>query len=348
MRVVVDQAVPYLSHFFSSDTAVMALPASQIDADRLRGVDGLLVRSVTRVDAQLLAQTSLQWVATATAGVDHIDAAHLAARQIPWVAAPGCNADAVADYVLLCLAEWCHAQGWSLRGRVAAVVGVGWVGRAVAQLLEQLGMRVLRYDPPRASREPTFVSCAESDLWGADLLCMHLPYTTTGPDATHHWLNADRLMALPATCLIINAGRGGCVDMAALHQAPQPVILDVWSNEPEIVPTDVARAWLATPHIAGYSAAAKFSATERVHQQLVQLGVTGICPVPLPRPPHLPLCDIDQAQWVSELRNIIPLLSLSAEFKTAVARGEPAAEFTALRRHYPLRPAFVLHRSDEI
>jgi len=154
MKIVVDENMPHACELFAEFGEVVPLPGRQIGAADLQDADVLLVRSVTRVDAGLLASCPrLAFVGTATIGTDHIDTALLAERGIPFFSAPGCNKYSVGDYVLSALLVLAERHELSLDQMSLAVIGAGNTGECVAGKAEALGMRVLRCDPPRARLE---------------------------------------------------------------------------------------------------------------------------------------------------------------------------------------------------
>jgi len=104
------------------------LPGRAIQAPDLRDIDVLLVRSVTRVDEALLKDSSVRFVGTATIGTDHLDTDYLRGAGIQWASAPGCNALAVGDYVLSCLALATTDRNRSLEQLSVGIVGCGNVG----------------------------------------------------------------------------------------------------------------------------------------------------------------------------------------------------------------------------
>ena len=148
MQFVVDEEIPFARDAFSHLGTVTPLPGRAMTRETLRGADALIVRSVTKVDAALLARTNVQFVGTATTGVEHIDQEYLAARNIGFAAALGCNANAVAEYVLTALLVTAHAKGLVLSGKTLGIVGAGRIGSLVAAKAPALGIRTLPHDPP--------------------------------------------------------------------------------------------------------------------------------------------------------------------------------------------------------
>src|SRR5690554_389432 len=110
LRIVADENMPGLE-VFAELGQVSRLPGRQISRQQLAAADVLLVRSVTQVNASLLAETPVRFVGSATIGTDHIDLPWLAQNGIHFAHAPGCNAMAVAEYVLQAVLAWSLEQG---------------------------------------------------------------------------------------------------------------------------------------------------------------------------------------------------------------------------------------------
>jgi erythronate-4-phosphate dehydrogenase len=278
MKIVVDENMPHACELFAEFGEVVPLPGRHISAADLQDADVLLVRSVTRVDASLLADCPrLSFIGTATIGTDHIDKALLATRNIPFFSAPGCNKQSVGDYVLSALLVLAERYELTLAGMSLAVIGAGNTGECVAGKAEALGMKVLRCDPPRARAQTEegheFVDYQTA--LSADIVSFHVPITSEGPDATYHLLDAAHIAACPAGQILINASRGEVWDNQALltrqrGERPLRLVMDVWENEPHILAALVAHTELATPHIAGYSLEGKARGTWMLYQALCQ------------------------------------------------------------------------------
>src|SRR5690606_24442055 len=104
MKLVADENIPLCEAFFGGFGEIVRLPGRQMTAAQLADADALLVRSVTRVDAGLLAGSRVRFVGTCTIGTDHLDTAWLESAGITWANAPGCNANSVVEYVYAALA----------------------------------------------------------------------------------------------------------------------------------------------------------------------------------------------------------------------------------------------------
>lgn len=264
----VDPAI--LPQAWVEDLALVPHPPDALLAGVDAGsVDGLLVRSVTTVDAEALAaMPRLRAVATLSSGVDHIDTAAVAGWGLPLATGRGGNARAVADWV-----EWALSRLWQLPaaarmdGRAVAVVGVGAVGSEVAARLGRRGARLLLVDPPRARQEATFggVSLEDALAAGVDAVTLHVPRLTEGPDRTVGLLSParlDRLAARRQPWVLLNAARAGLYaqgDVAARRHDGRLAGLacDVFECEPTPDAAFVAACDLATPHVAGHSVEGK-------------------------------------------------------------------------------------------
>lgn len=236
------------------------------------GIDALLVRSVTRVDQALLADSPVQFVGTATIGTDHVDQAYLAQRKICFSNAPGCNADAVVEYVLSCIFLLAAQQGFNPAERVYGIIGVGNVGGRLQRRLQALGYKVLLNDPPRAEQESGFVEL-DSLLQQADIICAHTPLTRSGKHPSYHLLGSEQLGRLRENAILLNAGRGPVIDNTALLQIGRQrsdltFVLDVWEHEPAVDPALAQRCAIVSPHIAGYSLDGKIRGTYMLYQAL--------------------------------------------------------------------------------
>ncbi|WP_163558825.1 4-phosphoerythronate dehydrogenase PdxB [Halomonas sp. NO4] len=359
MRIVVDANVPAAETCFGEVGEVVRLPGREIDAAAVREADALVVRSITRVDEALVAGSRLRFVGTCTIGTDHVDEAALARQGIAFSSAPGCNAEAVVDYVLTCLLTLGERYGWRLADRRVGIVGVGNVGGRLQARLAALGVECLACDPPRAEREGTAgFHDLDALIDACDVLCLHTPLVRDGPHATRHLLGARRLAELAPGTLLLNAGRGDCVDGQALRgrlAGPGDIsaVLDVWEGEPAIDPALRDLATIATPHIAGHSLDGKLRGTYQVYRALCEAvglparrALGALLPTPavsglrleggLAPEAALALC----ARAVYDVRRDHDSL-LREQHRQGIARG-----FDACRANYPLRREFATLRVE--
>jgi erythronate-4-phosphate dehydrogenase len=278
LRILADASIPCVEKAFGRFGTVRRKPGRDIGPLDMRAADVLLVRSVTPVGPDLLDGTALRFVGSATIGTDHVDRAYLRAQGVPFAHAPGSNADSVADYVVVALLTLARRRGTSLRGRTVGVVGCGNIGGHLARRLSALGMTVLRNDPPRArkaeaeGRSHNFVDL-EAVFGNADVVTLHVPLTTDGPDPTHHLVDATFLGRLNDGVWLLNTSRGPVVDGEALleartHGPVAAAVLDVWEHEPSPSPALLEAVDVATPHVAGYAYDGKVRGTAMLYAAL--------------------------------------------------------------------------------
>ncbi len=270
MKIIADQKIPFVDEAFGPFGEISKYDSRAIDAGAVRDADALLVRSETKVTGKLLSGSKVRFVGTATIGTDHVDTDYLRTHEITFASAPGCNSNAVVQYVFSALFTLAERNGFTLQGKTLGVVGVGNIGSKIVLAGKKLGLNVLQNDPPlaRATSDSRYLPLDE--LMDADFVTVHVPYTKTGQDPTHHLFDADRLAKMKPGSTIINSSRGAVVDNPALKAAlskgrPGIAVLDVWENEPSIDTELLERCAIGTQHIAGYSINGKVNATAMIY-----------------------------------------------------------------------------------
>lgn len=268
--IVIDDAVPYAQAMFSHLGDVKLIPGRNIRAQDVKQAKALIVRSRTQVNAELLADSTVNFVGSTVVGLDHIDQDFLAQSAIQFYSAQGCNANSVAQYIIHVLVELAEQQGFQLQDKTLGIVGVGQVGRRLAHYAQCLGIQCLLNDPPRAQAEGLKGFCdLDTLIEQADIISLHTPLTLDGDHPTRHLINAQRLQQLKPDSIVINAARGGIIDEAAwCRTSNHTKILDCWQDEPKINAQLYQQAQLATPHIAGHSLDAKINGSEMVYHAL--------------------------------------------------------------------------------
>ena len=272
MKIVADKAIPFVEPFFSTLGEVELLNEAELTAASVREADCLVVRTVTRVNEELLARSRAQCVASATTGTDHIDLDCLRSRGVPVFDAKGCNAKAVAEYALSSLFALSADNGLALEGKIAGIIGCGNAGGRLRRLLDAIGVETRVYDPFIRNQNGSLVFQELDEVLDADIISLHVPLTTTGEHPTWRMVGRDFLKRLKTDVTFINTSRGGVVDERELlrfakRNPASRLALDVWDNEPCINQELLAAATMATPHIAGYSLDARVNATRRVYEQ---------------------------------------------------------------------------------
>jgi erythronate-4-phosphate dehydrogenase len=276
MKIVADNKIPYLKGLLEPYAEIVYLPGREIRNEDIIDADALLIRTRTRCDRDLLEGSKVRFIGTAAIGFDHIDTDYCEVKNIKWVNAPGCNAKAVAQYVVSCILQFSKKYDFNPREKTIGIIGVGQVGQKVERFCRLLGMNVLLNDPPRARNEgeKNFVSI-DRILSECDLLTFHPVLEKEGPDKTWHMADTAFFDRLKKPALLINTARGPIVDTEALKQALTDgkitdAALDCWENEPDIDLELLNRVLIGTPHISGYSSDGKASGTRIVVEQLNQ------------------------------------------------------------------------------
>lgn len=275
MKIVVDKDIPFVEEFFSTLGEVEKLDGRRITNDALTRADVLIVRSITPVNEKLLANSGVGFVGTVTSGTEHVDLNYLEAHGIGFAGAPGCNARAVAEYVLSSLFVLMDQDGIELNCRTAGIIGCGHAGSQVRDFLQTLGVECLVNDPPLQEQSDKGGFCEMADIFSADIITLHVPLVMDGIFPTFKMVDTKFLSQLKRDVILINSSRGDVIDENALlefiaEDKPAGVVLDVWQNEPYINTELLSRVDIGTPHIAGYSTDARIRATRTVFCQVCE------------------------------------------------------------------------------
>lgn len=340
MKIVVDHKIPFiLEPLQALADVIVAKSGDSIGPADVRDADVLIVRTRTRCNEALLAGSRVRLILTATIGFDHLDTTYLNKAGIEWHNCPGCNATSVAQYVRNSLVAWHEERGINLSTCTLGIVGVGHVGTAVLHATSSLVGRTLVNDPPLAA---SGMAAPSGLVWSSlaelqqqcDIITLHTPLTAAGPFATFHLVDRTFIDSLHRPVLLINAARGEVADTAAVEMALDTgrlldAIIDTWEHEPDISRSLLQKAFIGTPHIAGYSADGKANATRMVLTQLCAFLHRpmnfDIVPPPLPHPLS-PVAD--------PLLRHLALYDPRADSRRLKAHPEL---FEQLRGNYPLR-----------
>ncbi len=273
MKIIVDDKIPYIREKLALlADEVIPMRGTEISAGHVCDADALVVRTRTRCDEQLLGNSSVKLVATATIGFDHIDVEYMKRAGISWTNCPGCNSGSVAQYIECSLLLLAQNEGLCFEQATLGIVGCGHVGSKVKAVAERLGMRVLVCDPLLDRSDFVSMDVIERE---SDVITFHVPLTYKGQYATYHLADKDFFCRLQRVPYIINTSRGEVVDGEALltalnKQLVRDAIIDVWEHEPRISLPLLERVIIGTPHIAGYSADGKVNADNMVIDALCQ------------------------------------------------------------------------------
>jgi erythronate-4-phosphate dehydrogenase len=352
MKLVVDENIAFAEEAFSQFGDVVLISGRQITNDNLHNADALIVRSITNVDANLLQNTNIKFVGTATIGTDHIDTNYLNENNIAFTDAKGCNADSVAEYVYTASLKIAVDNKLTLKNRSIGIIGVGNIGGKVVKLAEALGLIVYKNDPPkqRADDENNYVSLEEA--LQADIITLHVPLNKTGIDKTFHLLDEKKLDQIKSNTIIINSSRGAVVDNKALldiiDKKHFKVILDVWEDEPSINTDLLQNVIIGSAHVAGYSLEGKVNGTKIIYNAFCRF--TNKQNDWEPKLPSVEnnIIDVSSVKNLEEklhliFRQVYNIETDDSEMREMIELDDDsrAAHFDKLRKDYPLRREFT-------
>jgi len=128
MKIVADEKIPFLKGIIEPFADIEYYPGIQINKDKIRDADALLIRTRTICNQNLLDGSNVKFIASATIGYDHIDTEYCKKKNIYWINAPGCNSGSVMQYIASALVLFAKSRNIDLRERTLGVIGVGNVG----------------------------------------------------------------------------------------------------------------------------------------------------------------------------------------------------------------------------
>lgn len=258
----------------------------QPQAEYLAQCNVLMPGGKVTVDAALLDQApNLELVAKSGVGYDRIDVEECTRRGIYVANTPMTNYLSVAEHcMMLMLATakkvypisiylrhtypdfWCREryEGGELYGKTLSIIGLGNIGRRVAELAHAFGMNIVGYDPyADPNKIPAYITVVDTlnaALEQGDFISLHV----AGGPSTRHMIGTEQLQLMKPNAILINVARGSVVDEAALAEALRSGTiagagLDVFENEPLLPhnPLMLMENVVATPHCAGNTADAR-------------------------------------------------------------------------------------------
>jgi len=348
IRIIADENIPFLKGVLEPYADINYLPGSQINRNSISDADALLVRTRTRCNSELLSGSRVKFIGTATIGFDHINTDFCDNNNIKWTNARGCNSSSVMQYIASALLRISAEAGFSLKDSTLGIIGVGNVGSKVQKLAGAMGMRIILNDPPRERNEGSDIFSSLSHLLnGSDIITLHVPLNADGQDKTLHLFNKETFSNVRKGAWFINSSRGEVAETEAVKDALggeilKGTVIDVWEREPEIDIPLMHMSFLATPHIAGYSADGKANGTSVVVRQLSEffnLPLTDWYPSEIPAPPA-PLIPIDcNGKGNEEILRKAVLHTYNIVEDDIRLRFDPT-RFEKERENYPVRREF--------
>ncbi|MCC7015101.1 MAG: phosphoglycerate dehydrogenase [Planctomycetes bacterium] len=269
----------------------------------VRDAHALVVRSATKVTRKLIAAApALRVVGRAGVGVDNVDVDAATAQGVVVMNAPAGNTTTTAELAIALMLALARnvARGdravrggaWKARGKLLGseitgktlgVVGLGRIGRVVAQRALGLAMNVVAHDPylsgHKSPLEGVDLLALDELLARADFVTLHVPYS----EATKNILSRERIASMKPGARLINCARGGLVDETALAQALaegrlRGAALDVFAEEPPPAdhPLLTRDDVVVTPHLGASSDEAQRNVALEIAQQICDFLIEGV------------------------------------------------------------------------
>ena len=266
IKISADSQIPeienHLEEYFNAEFSLKLFSSDKLSNNDLEDIDILIVRSTLLVNQSLCEGTRISYVASATAGIDHLDIPYLESQNIGWSYAPGCNAFSVIHYVMAVFGELIKDGLFTVRQSIG-IVGYGNIGKRLYKFLKALNFKVYACDPFLSN--PELVDLDR--VLECDLLTIHVPLSTQGLHPTFNLINQSHIKRL-SNKILINTSRGEVVSGDFVIESQDLIyIADVWKNEPAPELSMLKKAYIATPHIAGYSIEGKLNGTKMIAEE---------------------------------------------------------------------------------
>ncbi len=338
MKLLIDDACYAYSEIFSQFGEIVTMAGRDIDSNSVKDADALIVRSRTKVNQELLKGSSVRFVGSTVAGLDHVDQDYLQENNIEFFSAQGCNSMAVAEFVISTIINLADKHGFDYTKKTLGIIGVGNVGSRLAAKAELLGIKTLLNDPPRQKNEnlPNFVDL--DTALSADIVTFHTPLTFDGEFPSYQLLNALNFHNISEKTILFNAARGGVI-VEKIWEKTKTLenVIDCWENEPNINQNLQSNAYLASPHIAGHSIDAKFMGSFMVYEALcnflgekTQENIKNL---------------INPGALELKSNNLLDALNEVYDFKQDTIAIKNIENFEYYRRNYPVRYEWQHYRS---
>jgi erythronate-4-phosphate dehydrogenase len=329
MKLIIDDAVQNYQKIFSDFGEITAVPGREINSQIVKDADVLIVRSRTQVNKTLLSGSNIKFVGSCVAGLDHIDETYLKQNNIAFFSAQGCNANAVAEYVMMTLLNLADELDFDLQKQSLGIIGVGNVGNKLLRKAKVFGMKVLLNDPIREQKENLNNFVNLETVLSADIITVHTPLTKTGDYPTLNLIN-QKHTSLLENKIVFNAARGGVIDENMWKNVSTKAnIIDSWLNEPNIDTELQKNAYLATPHIAGHSIDAKLNGSYMIYEEMCKF---------FNKPKTVKYTDlIGEVFPITGGDNFKTVLNQIYDFQKDALAIKDLDNFEYYRRNYPLR-----------
>ena len=348
LNIIADEKILHVVQAFSTIGNVVVKSGNDIASPDVAKADVLVTRTTTKVSEKLLENSAIKFVATATAGTDHVNLEYLTAKEIGFTSAPGCNSDAVGEFVVNALLRLAANKKIDLSGKTIGIIGAGNAGSALKRKACCLGLKCLLNDPPLFDKTSRKDLIPINDLVAkSDIISLHVPLTKNGPHPTYHLIDRKIISAIKPNSIFINTSRGGIINECVLVKNRgkfSGIILDVWEGEPHIDPESLKIADFATPHIAGYSLDGKFKATEIVYRETCSyFGLAPTWKSPRQYNSESLIIDLEDKKYslAEILKRTYDIYEDDKRLREVSTVAHPTSHFRSLRGSYHFRQEFA-------
>ncbi len=356
-------------------------------SDQEANPDAIILRSFKMHDMAL--PTSLKAVGRAGAGVNNIPLDKMSAAGIPVFNAPGANANAVKELVIASLfisarniseaikytdelqgedaelSKMVEAgkkkyAGFELPGRTIGVVGLGAIGRMVANTCVDLGMNVIGFDPGltvdgawQLSAQIGRANSVEEMLPKVDFLTVHVPLI----DATRDLINADNVGKMKESAVVINLARGGIVNDDAVCAALDAGKLGCYVTDFPNNRTKQTPQVIGLPHLGASTGEAEDNCAVMVADQVTDYLETGNIKnsvnfpnVSMPRGTdyRLVVCNANVPNMVGQISTILADANLNINDMINQSRGDVAYTIVDVDSEIPQSVVDTIKQLDGI
>ncbi|HRP02752.1 MAG TPA: NAD(P)-dependent oxidoreductase [Candidatus Kapabacteria bacterium] len=313
--------------------------------------DILFTRSQTKVNEELLKDSNVKLLATATSGSEHIDKEYLKQNNIQFYDARGSNANSVAEFVIYSILDWAIETNIQLNDKIIGIIGYGSIGKIIAYYANKLKLNVLINDTPlldNSYKFPNYVKYADLNyiFENADIITNHIPLTNFGQYKTNNLIDENLISRIKANSLFVHHSRGSIANESTLIKYKKEknlyLSIDVWENEPEFNIELAKICEIATPHISGYSFDGKMKGTKIMLDVFQRF--TNITPnfdLVVDEMKKTKRADIatynnlyELKQFINRNRNFDEDIK---QFKDIINNSNRTEEFDLLRKNYPTK-----------
>jgi len=271
--------------------------------DKSVNVHALIVRNKTNVDKELLDTVKdLKVIGRLGVGLDNIDISYCKEKKLPVVVAEGANAKSVSEYVMMGLltlfrgtmsstesilkSKWDRSEhiGSEISGKTLGIIGIGTIGRIVAENAGTMGMNLIGNDIEISDDDKIWgdlnIECCsfEDLIQRSDAITLHIPLN----QETYNLFSEDVFKKMPKGSFIINTSRGGIVNESDLlkylkNRHLGGAMLDVFENEPLADPALFSNIenLILTPHIAGLTIESNVRVSQTISDKILDFLISG-------------------------------------------------------------------------